>query len=101
LVVPYVQLIIVIKFIIKFFIKNANQKYKSIQYNYTILYIFSIKFICKKNEFLYTLARTMQPTLNTSHPENPTNPVGTIALEGGNTTHATTEHAGPHIPSSK
>lgn len=43
----------------------------------------------------------MQATPNTSHLENPTNPVGTIPLEGENTTHATTEHAGPHIPSSK
>ena len=69
-------------------------------------YYFSPKLICKKIEFLYTLARTMQAISNTTHQEAPINPIGVIShdVEWSSveaTTHATTEHAAPHIPSSK
>lgn len=50
---------------------------------------------CKKNHFLYTLGRNMQETTETTHLE------AGAAPENETITHATTEHVGPHIPSSK
>jgi F0F1-type ATP synthase membrane subunit a len=73
------------------------------KYEDTIQYIFSIKFICKKIEFLYTLARNMNETTTSTHPQEAIHTVGLISHETASTetTHATTEHVGPHIPSSK
>lgn len=50
---------------------------------------------CKKIDSLYTLGRNMQETTETTHLE------AEVAPAHETTTHATTEHTGPHIPSSK
>lgn len=59
------------------------------------LRIFSPKFTCKKIEFLYTHRQNMQETIETTHLESETAHTDEVV------THASTEHAGPHIPSSK
>ncbi len=62
--------------------------------------VFSQKSTCKKIEFLYTLGRNMNETTETTHLEAEVAPAHVGATpEHETTTHATTEHAGPHIPS--